>query len=123
MKKYKIKKIEPGTFVYTVTMRDGRRLWLSAGIMGGAKVGDVVREFRDKDDFLTVAYSCNDRMDFKFVPTTDFGFRGYAEKYLSCMERFRMNIAMRRALRRRNLSPTMSFENNLRLMVNGSYVR
>lgn len=73
---------------------------LPAGILYGARIGDIVREYCDKNKLLSipVAYSCNNRLSFCMKPRTVSGISVLAES-LTKMEKMRHNLGMYRALR------------------------
>lgn len=97
--------------------RGQRKLSLSRYVVRDAKIGDVIREYKDKSDLMTLAWSCNNRMEICRIPNSDYRFKIFAKEHLTWHEKMRMGIGMRRALRKRGIRPTGFFENNMRLLV------
>ncbi len=125
MNKYKIVSVpsDGKVFLCDVVVKGPngqRKLSVMPYVVKGAKVGDVIREYRDKGDMITIAYSCRGRMQFNMRPNSDYRFRTFAEEHLTWHEKMLLNIGMCRALCKRNIRPTLSFENNLRLLVGES---
>ncbi len=119
MNKYKIKSVQPGLFWTEVVTNDGKKMDLPCGVIKNMHGGDVVCEYMSRGLFKRVplAYSCGANFVLVHVPRNDKCVRHYGRDYLSRIERWRFNVGMIRALHAQGITPSVSFENNMRMLL------
>ncbi len=129
MNKYKIVKFvcrgQYTTFVDVECSVCGaaNNLGLEPDVLKGARVGDVVREYRDKGTDMPLAYTCNDNIQMLRRPLTDTTIRQFADSHFTWMDKMCFLVAMRRALRKNKIKPALSFEKNLRMVLENQIAR